>query len=391
MIRGAVATALLTQAGGGTGVGLTLSRGRFKSLRAAEQLGQVRGPERGPSVGPGPRPQQQTNKKSHIRQKPQKQICKPVLEHFDEKYGQELGELWDKVREVFLLPSSWQYGVLVNKFSHNVALEQYLQSQGYYNFLQDVLPFSQHSLRCYISRTQCRFPRLQHHTERLKEYFLLNAASLLPVLALDVQDGQCVLDMCAAPGGKSVAILQSATPGHFLCNEHDSLRHKWLKQTLDSFVPEDLRCTISVADLDGRHIGPQQPQMYDKVLVDTPCSNDRSWLFSSDVLQARMRITHRPNLPVLQRQLLRSAAEALRPGGTVVYSTCTLSQAENDDVVASLLNSCDNIQAVDLTDLACSLSHNFTFAEGVQYGQLIVPERGKTWGPMYVSKLSKLH
>ncbi|XP_072441175.1 tRNA (cytosine(34)-C(5))-methyltransferase, mitochondrial isoform X1 [Chiloscyllium punctatum] len=340
---------------------------------------------------PGHRPRERINKKSHTRLKPQKQICKPVLEHFDEKYGQELGELWDKVREVLLLPSNWQYAVLVNKFSQCVTFEEYLQSQGYYNFLLDVSPFTQHSLRCYISNVQCRFPRLQHQTERLKEYYLLNAASLVPVLALDVQDGERVLDLCAAPGGKSLAILQYATPGFFLCNEYNALRHQWLKQTLGSFVPDDLRSMISVTDLDGRQIGPQYSQMYNKVLVDAPCSNDRSWLFSSDVLQACVRITERPNLPVLQGQLLRSALEALRPGGTVVYSTCTLSRAENDDVVASVLNSYDNVQAVDLTGLASSLAHNFTFAEGVQYGLLIVPEKGRFWGPMYVSKLHKLH
>ncbi|XP_048459234.1 tRNA (cytosine(34)-C(5))-methyltransferase, mitochondrial isoform X1 [Rhincodon typus] len=353
-----------------------VSLSRMKSVAVAE-------PE-------GYRPREEINKRSHIKLKPQKQICKPVLEHFDERYGQELGELWDKVREVLLLPSNWQYAVLVNKFSQCVTFERYLQSRGYYNFLSDVLLLTQHSLRCYISNVQCRFPRLQHCTERLKDYYLLNAASLVPVLALDVQDGERVLDLCAAPGGKSLAILQYATPGFFLCNEYNVLRHQRLKQTLGSFVPEDLRNVISVTDLDGRHIGPQYPQMYNKVLVDTPCSNDRSWLFSSDVLQASMRITERPKLPVLQGQLLRSALEALRPGGTVVYSTCTLSRAENDDVVASVLNSYDNVQAVDLTGLARSLAHNFTFAEGVQYGQLIVPEQGRFWGPMYVSKLLKL-
>ncbi|XP_051870031.1 tRNA (cytosine(34)-C(5))-methyltransferase, mitochondrial-like isoform X1 [Pristis pectinata] len=372
-------------AGGGTCARLASLIWRLKTPGVAQRLGRTRG------LASGVQAPINENKKSHIRQKPQKQICIPVLEYFDKKYRHEHGELWDKVREVLLLPCSWQYGVLVNKFSHCVALEQLLQSQGYWNFLQDVLPFSKHSLRCYVSRAQNRFPRLLHHAERLKEYYLLNAASLLPVLALDVQDGERVLDMCAAPGGKSVAILQSATPRHFLCNDHDSLRHKWLKQTLESFVPEDLRGVTSVTNLDGRDIGPQQPQIFDKVLVDAPCSNDRSWLFSSDVLKARLRIAHTPNLPVLQKQLLRSALEALCPGGTMVYSTCTLSRAENDDVVASLLNSCDNIQTVDLTDLACSLSHSFTFAEGVQYGQLIVPEKGRTWGPMYVSKLWKTH
>ncbi|XP_051870032.1 tRNA (cytosine(34)-C(5))-methyltransferase, mitochondrial-like isoform X2 [Pristis pectinata] len=318
-------------AGGGTCARLASLIWRLKTPGVAQRLGRTRG------LASGVQAPINENKKSHIRQKPQKQICIPVLEYFDKKYRHEHGELWDKVR------------------------------------------------------AQNRFPRLLHHAERLKEYYLLNAASLLPVLALDVQDGERVLDMCAAPGGKSVAILQSATPRHFLCNDHDSLRHKWLKQTLESFVPEDLRGVTSVTNLDGRDIGPQQPQIFDKVLVDAPCSNDRSWLFSSDVLKARLRIAHTPNLPVLQKQLLRSALEALCPGGTMVYSTCTLSRAENDDVVASLLNSCDNIQTVDLTDLACSLSHSFTFAEGVQYGQLIVPEKGRTWGPMYVSKLWKTH
>ncbi|XP_078088127.1 tRNA (cytosine(34)-C(5))-methyltransferase, mitochondrial [Mustelus asterias] len=381
MVPGAAAAPLLAQAGCGARFAASLAR--CKSLTAAGRSGG--------SLGPESRPRQQTNKKSHIRQKPQKQICKPVLEYFDERYGQELGELWNKVREVLLLPSSWQYAVLVNKFSQCVTFEQYLQSQGYSNFLPDVLPFARRSLRCYIGNIQCRLPRLRHHAERLKQYYLLNAASLLPVLALDVQDGECVLDMCAAPGGKSVAIMQYATPGHLHCNEYDSLRYKRLKQALESFVPEELRNIISVTDQDGRYIGPQQPQMYDKILVDSPCSNDRSWLFCSDDLLATMRITQRPNLPVLQRQLLRSALEALRPGGTVVYSTCTLSQAENDDVVASVLNSYDNIQAVDLTGLARSLADYFTFAEGVQHGQLVVPERGKPWGPMYSSKLWKLH
>ncbi|XP_038658108.1 tRNA (cytosine(34)-C(5))-methyltransferase, mitochondrial isoform X2 [Scyliorhinus canicula] len=317
MIPGAAAASFLVQAG--CGLRLTLSLARFKSLTVTVQPGKNGG------TGPNPRARQQASKKSRIRQNPQKQICNAVLEYFDERYGQELGELWDKVREVLLLPSSQQYAVLVNKFSQCVTFEQYLQSQGYSNFLPDVLPFSQYSLRCYISNIQCQLPRLQHHTERLKEYYLLNAASLFPILALDVQDGECVLDMCAAPGGKSVAILQYATPGHLHSNEYDSLRHRRLKQALESFVPKDLRSIISVTNLDGRHIGPQRLQVYDKVLVDTPCSNDRSWLFSPDVLQASMRITQRPNLPVLQRQLLRESV----PGSTLaVQQTCAINRKD---------------------------------------------------------------
>ncbi|RXM27298.1 ADP-ribosylation factor-like protein 13B [Acipenser ruthenus] len=183
----------------------------------------------------------------------------------------------------------------------------------------------------------------------------------------------------------------SIDSGILHCNEWDILRWKWLKQTLESFLPTDLYSAVMVSNLDGRHIGESEPGMYDKVLVDAPCSNDRSWLFSSDDVQAGTRIEQRDKLPALQKQLLRSAVEALRPGGTVVYSTCTLSRAENSDVIVSVLSSCDNIELVDLTGQMASMSQHFTFAPGNMLGHLVIPERGKTWGPMYVAKLKKLY
>lgn len=69
------------------------------------------------------------------------------------------------------------------------------------------------SLQCYIHPYPLRFPSQAHRSGQLKQYYLLNAASLLPVLALQVQDGEKVLDLCSAPGGKAVAIMQCAIPG----------------------------------------------------------------------------------------------------------------------------------------------------------------------------------
>lgn len=69
------------------------------------------------------------------------------------------------------------------------------------------------SLQCYIHPSPLRFPSPAHRPGQLKQYYLLNAASLLPVLALQVKDGEKVLDLCSAPGGKALAIMQSATPG----------------------------------------------------------------------------------------------------------------------------------------------------------------------------------
>ncbi|XP_069493290.1 tRNA (cytosine(34)-C(5))-methyltransferase, mitochondrial [Ambystoma mexicanum] len=178
-------------------------------------------------------------------------------------------------------------------------------------------------------------------------------------------------------------------PGHLLCNEYEPLRWQWLRETLESFIPQDLRNSIMTSELDGRIIGQLQPEMFDKVLVDAPCSNDRSWLFASDVSQAALRLAERRALPALQIQLLSSAIKSLRPGGSLVYSTCTLSKAENCDVLAKILDTFDNILPVDLSEIVSKVSHEFCLAAGTQHGLLVTPTLDKPWGPMYVAKLKK--
>uniref|UniRef100_A0A8B9Z1S0 NOP2/Sun RNA methyltransferase 3 n=1 Tax=Buteo japonicus TaxID=224669 RepID=A0A8B9Z1S0_9AVES len=323
--------------------------------------------------------------------KPQKQICQVVLDHFEKQYTTELGHTWTSVRDVLTYPLCWQYAILLNKFSQSSELENTLGVKGYHPAFQGPLPYLPALLKCYIRRTPGRFPAQKHQAGKLKEYYLLNAASLLPVLALEVKDGEDVLDLCAAPGGKSIAILQCAYPGQFHCNEYDDLRSRWLKQTIESFIPYPLINLITVSKLDGRQIGDLKPELYEKVLVDAPCSNDRSWLFSSDIQQATLRLMQRKELPSLQFQLLRSAIKALRPGGSLVYSTCTLSRAENSDVINLILNSCSNVMPVDISEMARAVSQEFTFLSGMQQHELLVlPEKGRAWGPMYVAKLKKM-
>ncbi|NWW72220.1 NSUN3 protein, partial [Climacteris rufus] len=328
---------------------------------------------------------------SKTKGRPQKQICQVVLDHFEKQYTAELGDAWSSVRDVLTSPWCWQHALLLNRFSQSPGLESSLAVQGYHPAFPGALPYLPAALRCYIRTTPGRFPAQKHQAGKLKEYYLLNAASLLPVLALEVKDGEDVLDLCAAPGGKSVAILQCAWPGNFHCNEYDDLRSRWLEQTIESFIPDPLINLIMFSRLDGRHIGDLQPEFYDKVLVDAPCSNDRSWLFSADPQQAVVRLMQRKELSSLQFQLLSSAIKALRPGGSLVYSTCTLSKAENSDVINLLLNSCSNVMPVDISEMARGVSQEFSFLSGTEQHELLVlPEKGRAWGPMYVAKLRKV-
>nr|XP_040023033.1 tRNA (cytosine(34)-C(5))-methyltransferase, mitochondrial isoform X1 [Gasterosteus aculeatus aculeatus] len=398
--------------------------------------------------------------------------CQAVLDRFDEQYSQELGDLWESARAVLLDPGSWQYGVMLNRFSIVTGISQILQSQGFSTLLPQtrgpaVLPsgpaavsrskcragkgsllppghiskwppndsylqpdikspardqdlesepspgLSRPSLQCYIHPRPLRFPSQAHRLGQLKQYFLLNAASLLPVLALKVQDGEKVLDLCSAPGGKAVAILQCATPALLCCNEPDPQRRDWLAKTLESFLSQSLTSRVIVSAQDGRSFGQSEAGTYDKVLVDSPCSNDRSWLYCGGQ-QGEQRLKERAGLPALQAQLLRSALSAVRPGGVVVYSTCTLSSFENFAVVETVLNDCPEAEPEDLwEEIGIPLSEHFTFrtthpggsqtphnaslqphnAPSSSYrhrlGLLVVPQPGKTWGPMFLSRIRR--
>lgn len=394
--------------------------------------------------------------------------CPPVIEHFDQQYSVELGDLWASARAVLLDPSSWQYGVMLNRFSSVTDITQILLSQGFSSLLPQTdvskqlqndassvslnskcqegkdtlsphcptedsgllpyitahafsrahqserpLNFPHSSLQCYIHTHPLRFPSQAHRPGQLKQYYLLNAASLLPVLALQVRDGDKVLDLCSAPGGKAVAIMQSATPDLLCCNEPDPHRRDWLAKTLESFLPPSLSSRVMVSAQDGRSVGQSEAGFYDKVLVDAPCSNDRSWLHSSDRHQGQQRLKDRSKLPVLQMQLLRSAISAVRPGGVVVYSTCTLSSLENCAVVETVLKDFPDAEVENLwEEIALPLSKEFAFISlphhepidprsflhppissaspsSSRIGILVVPQPGKTWGPMFLSRIRK--
>ncbi|XP_023582390.1 tRNA (cytosine(34)-C(5))-methyltransferase, mitochondrial isoform X4 [Trichechus manatus latirostris] len=285
-----------------------------------------------------------TRLKANSEGKLAKQICKVVLDHFEKQYSRELGDAWSTTRDILTSPSCWQYAVLFNRFNYPFELEKDLHLKGYHTLFQGSLPYCPESVKCYLSRTPDRMPSERHQMGILKKYYLLNAASLLPVLALELRDGEKVLDLCAAPGGKSVALLQCAYPGYLHCNESDSLRSRWLRQTLESFIPQPVVNVIKVSELDGREMGDAQPEIFDKVLVDAPCSNDRSWLFSSDSQKAACRISQRRKLPLLQIELLSLWARALLCDLTILGSSLQLCESGEGSILTHRLETFQSLQ-----------------------------------------------
>jgi len=141
--------------------------------------------------------------------------------------------------------------------------------------------------------------------------------SQLAGLAVGSQDGERVLDLCAAPGGKATQLR-----GEVTAVEIDPGRARELRENVARLGASN----VDVVEADATALPPELTG-YDRALVDAPCSG-------LGVLAARpdLRWRSRP-LPELQLALLRSAAERVRPGGTIVYSVCTMNADENEAVV----------------------------------------------------------
>ncbi|NXM33585.1 NSUN4 methyltransferase, partial [Oxyruncus cristatus] len=283
-----------------------------------------------------------------------------ALHHFDSSYSLHLGELWPSVRVGLLCEQ--KYGALLNNFSAVDHVTQELELLNATDFVSEALQKAQQSQRGAAAREAAEtsplfrasispkikcytFPRgditrfrpARPDTLGLLGYYLMDAASLLPVLALDVQQDDLVLDLCAAPGGKTLALLQTGlcvSGGHLAANDISVSRTKRLHQILQFYVPREFRETVSVTSYDGRDWQDVEGGTFHKVLVDVPCTTDRHSAMEEDNnIFHKRRTKERQMLPMLQLQLLMAGILATKPGGDVVYSTCSLSPLQNECVV----------------------------------------------------------
>lgn len=159
-------------------------------------------------------------------------------------------------------------------------------------------------------------------------------STLVAVDLLDPQPGERILDACAAPGGKTVAIAERlAGNGTLIAMDLHDDRLRLLRETLRRTGLE--RVTVVQGDLTTPGPGPG-PDLFDAILLDVPCMNtgvlrrrpDARWRFSLE----RMK-----KVASLQRAILNGAAGRVRPGGRIVYSTCSLEPEEDERLVSAWL------------------------------------------------------
>lgn len=170
-------------------------------------------------------------------------------------------------------------------------------------------------------------------------------AAMLVSRALDPRPGERVLDLCAAPGGKSThmaALL--AGRGEVVAVERNPARASELRATVQRMgAGECVR--VEVGDAAAPRTSGER---FDRVLVDPPCSGLGTLQARPD-LRWRMSAERLPELARLQRAILTAAAAAVRPGGTLVYSTCTISALENEQQIEQFLSEDSDFELEDLT------------------------------------------
>jgi len=172
-------------------------------------------------------------------------------------------------------------------------------------------------------------------------------AAMLVARALAPRAGDRVLDLCAAPGGKTThlaALMDGA--GEIVAVERNPRRAGSLARTAERLGAHNVRVEVA----DAARERPEGPA-FDRVLVDPPCSGLGTLQARAD-LRWRVRPDAMTEMARAQAAMLAAGADALRPGGVLVYSTCTISQTENEHVIAGFLNSHPDFS---LDDLAAEL------------------------------------
>ena len=164
-------------------------------------------------------------------------------------------------------------------------------------------------------------------------YYIQEPSAMAPAAVLPVERGERVLDLCAAPGGRATALGAKLThTGLLVANDASASRTKALLKNLEVFGIPNLLVTSEMGDRLDRYFH----EYFDKILIDAPCSGEGMFRKQAHMIPAWEK--QGPEVFAnIQREILRQAAELLKPGGTMLYSTCTFSKLENEGSIDGFL------------------------------------------------------
>jgi len=230
-----------------------------------------------------------------------------------------------------------------------------------------------------------------HFTHQLGFIYVQEVSSMIPAIVLDPKSEDIVLDLCASPGSKTTQIAQMMdNKGLIVANEIDYKR-------VSSLIHNVKKCGLLnevLISIPGEKIGDVLPNYFDKILLDAPCSAEGTVRKSKKVLY-HWGIKNIQKMARIQKGLIVSAFRALKPGGIMVYSTCTIAPEENEGVIDYLLKKFPEAEILPIN------IGEFKFRQGVTQWQKeifdsrvkncarILPQDNDT-APFFIAKITKL-
>ena len=173
-------------------------------------------------------------------------------------------------------------------------------------------------------------------------YYLQEASAMIPSEILPVQPGDTVLDACCAPGGKSTAIAcRMHDAGVLVSNDISASRQNATLKNIQRFgISSAVVTAENLNDLAGKY-----QEYFDKILLDVPCSGEGMFRRDPSLIDAWLQ-KGPEEYASIQKEIVRSAIGMLKPGGMMVYSTCTFSPQEDEEIILYMKDLCPGLEII---------------------------------------------
>ena len=238
---------------------------------------------------------------------------------------------------------------------------------------------------------------VEYHVSGAEKPYYLDSASIFAALCLPLEGAEQIVDLCAAPGGKTL-VLASRMPSDavLFSNERSPQRKHRLSVVVQECLPPQINERVKVSCSDGATWCTRQSECFDRVLLDAPCSSERHVMADPKYLE-QWSPSRIKTVTMEQWALLSSAWRLLKKGGYLLYSTCALCPQENDGMMEKLVkkfNKDGNSLSFEQPEPQLEQIKNFakislpTF-EKTEYGYMIMPDMTEGAGPIYFSLIKK--
>jgi 16S rRNA C967 or C1407 C5-methylase (RsmB/RsmF family) len=221
---------------------------------------------------------------------------------------------------------------------------------------------------------------MEIYSRNTGSFYVMDRASAWVAEQIPLGAGSSVWDACAAPGGKSLILLERlGTEGKLTATDLSKTRCFKMKGVFHHYfdrIPDQ----VSITQSDALRWGYMKQECYDAVLLDAPCSSERHVLQDAAAL-AQWTVARTKALAKRQYGLLCSAVLAAKRGGYVGYATCSINEMENDGVIERYLKRKGNVEVAQ-TSLPVGMP--------TRLGWMIRPDIHDDWGPIYFCLLRKL-